>query len=52
MLESSLERAYARGHIGVVRQTQRKLDSYSAELRQRRDAGLNPGTEIQESHIK
>jgi hypothetical protein len=48
-LKNSMARAALRNDDGSVRRLWKKIEGYVVELRQRREAGLDPGTEIQDS---
>jgi hypothetical protein len=52
-MERTLADAIRRGHhTGILGRVRRRIAAYKGELKQRENAGLNPGTEIQESHNK
>ncbi len=50
-LELSIAQAARRGRHAIALRRQRRVEAYRAELQRRQAEGLNPGTEIQQSHI-
>jgi hypothetical protein len=48
-MRRTLAGAVSRGDADAAWRVMVKIDRYEAELRQRQNAGLNPGTEIQDS---
>ena len=50
-IQKSVTHAAKKGRHSIAKQRQQRLDAYRAELQRRQVVGLNPSTEIQESHI-
>ncbi len=50
-MEAGIQSAKARGDVEAVWRKLKLIDAYQLELKQREENGLNPGAEIQQSHI-